>query len=217
MNIRTSFRILASASLMLVLSACGSSEPKIDYTAFRDAKPRSVLILPPVNQTTDISATPGMLSQMGHPLAEAGYYVIPAAVESETFRQNGLDTPNDIIQVPAAKLRQIFGADAALYTTVTQYGSHYHVVDSTVSVAASAKLVDLRTGSVLWSGTGSAVQQSSGGNLLGMLVSAAVSQVANSLSDASYGLAAQASRNLLAVGPPNGLLYGPRSPKYGTD
>ncbi len=64
----------------------------------------------------------------------------------ETFKQNGLTTPTDIHEITPAKLHDIFGADAALYTTVSQYGSVYTVLDSTTIVAASARLVDLRTG-----------------------------------------------------------------------
>ena len=90
---------------------------------------------------------------MTMPVAEAGYYVVPVAVMDEAFKQNGLTTPTDIEMAPAAKLREIFGADAALYTKVTQYGSVYQVINSSTVVRASSKLVDLRTGDVLWQGS----------------------------------------------------------------
>ena len=83
-----------------------------------------------------------MLSQATVPLAESGYYVLPVALVEETFRQNGLTVPADIHAVPVAKLREIFGADAALYVTVTEYGSKYQVISSVTRVAANARLVD---------------------------------------------------------------------------
>ena len=43
--------------------------------------------------------------------------------QKETFKYNGLTTPNDIAEVSPAKLREIFGADSALYMTVTRYGT----------------------------------------------------------------------------------------------
>ncbi|OLL30844.1 hypothetical protein BTH42_15005, partial [Burkholderia sp. SRS-W-2-2016] len=46
---------------------------------------------------------------------------------------------------------------------------------------------------------------------------AAVKQVAHSLSDESHAVAGLTSGRLLRAGPPDGLLYGPRSPKFGTD
>ncbi|WP_323121801.1 DUF799 domain-containing protein [Burkholderia alba] len=219
-----SLKLLGAVSVLGLLAACAAPVQHADYTAFKNSKPRSILVLPPVNDTADVKATYGVLSQMTLPLAETGYYVIPVAVMEETFKQNGLTTPVDIQQVDAAKLRRIFGADAALYTQVTQYGSVYTVLDSTTVVAASSKLVDLKTGDVLWQGTGRATGKEVGANfdaggfgLIGMLAQAAVKQIAHTLMDDGVDVAGLASQRLLSSGPPNGLLYGPRSPKYGTD
>ncbi|HTR09797.1 MAG TPA: DUF799 domain-containing protein [Paraburkholderia sp.] len=217
------FKWLPAVAVGALLAACAQQPAKqVDYTSFRAAKPRTIIVLPPLNETADVNATNGMLSQMTMPLAESGYYVLPVAEVAETFRQNGLTTPAEIQDVPAAKLRTIFGADAALYTKVSQYGSVYQVVDSNTVVAASAKLVSLDNGDVLWEGRASASGKelgdfSVGGGLLVTLVQAAVKQVAHSLSDESQKVAGLTSRKLLSAGPPNGLLYGPRSPKYGTD
>ena len=220
----TSLKLLFAASLLGLLAACAApTQHQTDYTAFRKSQPRSILVLPPVNETADVKATAGLLSQMTMPLAEAGYYVMPVALVDETFRQNGLTTPTDIQAVAPAKLREIFGADTALYTTITQYGSVYQVVDSTTVVAASAKLMDLKTGEVLWEGTGRATDKELGMNvnmgsgLIGALAQAAVKQVAHTLSDSGYDVAGLTSRRLLSAGQPNGLLYGPHSPKYGSD
>lgn len=216
-------RCLPVLVVAALLAACaGPQRQSVDYTALRNAKPRTILVLPPVNETTDTNATSGLLSQMTMPLAESGYYVMPVAEVTETFRQNGITMPADMQDVPPAKLREIFGADAVLYTKVTQYGSVYQVLDSNTYVAASAKLVSLTNGDVLWQGTASANGKELGnsgvsGNLVVMLVQAAVKQIAHSLTDESHKVAGLTSQRLLSAGQPNGLLYGPRSPKYGTD
>ncbi|RBB32234.1 hypothetical protein DPV79_39010 [Burkholderia reimsis] len=220
----TSFKVLSVLSIVALLSACAQPAKHTDYTAFKRSQPRSILVLPPVNETNDVTATYGMLSQMTQPLAEAGYYVVPVAVMDETFKQNGLTNAAEIQSTSAAKLREIFGADAALYSKVTQYGSVYQIVDSTTMVAASAKLVDLKTGDVLWEGKGRATGKEIGNNvnvgafgIVGVLVQAAVKQIAHSLSDEGHDVAALTSNRLLSAGPPNGLLFGPRSPKHDTD
>ncbi|WP_341317443.1 DUF799 domain-containing protein [Paraburkholderia sp. IMGN_8] len=215
-------KLPAAISVLALLAACTTPVQRADYTAFKKSQPRSILVLPPLNETSDVKATSGMLAQMTKPIAEAGYYVLPVAVMDETFKQNGLTTPADIQQVSTAKLRSIFGADAALYSKVTQYGSVYTVVDSNTVVTASAKLIDLTTGDVLWQGSGSASGKELGNysvnaGLIGALVQAAVKQVAHNLSDDSFAVAGLTSQRLLSAGPPNGLLYGPHSPKYGTD
>ncbi|RQS19841.1 DUF799 domain-containing protein [Burkholderia sp. Bp8998] len=216
-----SFKLMSVLSIVALLSACAQPVKRPDYTAFKKSQPRSILVLPPVNETSDVAATYGMLSQMTLPLAESGYYVVPVAVMDETFKQNGLTNAAEIQQTSPAKLREIFGADAALYSKVSQYGTVYRILASATVVSASAKLVDLRTGDVLWQGHASASSDeggnSGGGGLIGMLVTAAVKQIANTLMDQSHDVAAFTSTRLLSAGPPNGLLYGPHSPKYGTD
>lgn len=218
-----SLKLMAAIATLGLLAACATPAPHMDYTAFKKDQPRSILVLPPVNETSDVTASSSLLSLMTLPLAEAGYYVMPVALMEETFKQNGLSTPAEIEQVSPAKLHDIFGADAVLYSKITQYGSVYKIVDSTTIVAASAKLVDLKTGDVLWQGTGRANGNEVGANfnvgfgIVGMLAQAAVKQVAHSLMDEGHDVAALTSSRLLSVGRPNGLLYGPHSPKYGTD
>lgn len=213
-------KLLGAAGLVLLMAGCATKR-HVDYTAYKASKPASIVVLPPLNESPDVAATYGMLSQVTVPLAEAGYYVLPVALVNETFRQNGLTTANDIHDVPPAKLREIFGADAALYVKVTQYGTKYYVVDSATVVTASAKLVDLKSGRTLWTGRATASSNeganASSGGLVGMLVAAAVKQVINNATDASYKIAGTTSARLLSAGQPGGLLYGPRSPRYGTD
>jgi hypothetical protein len=210
---------LAALFALALLGGCAAPKT-VDYAAFKQARPRSILVLPPVNESPDIKASYSLMSQVTFPLAEAGYYVVPVALAAETFRQNGLDNPNDIAQVPAEKLRSIFGADAAMYVKVTQYGTTYMVISSNTVVTATARLVDLKTGTTLWTGTATASSEegnNNGGGLIGMLITAAVKQIINSSTDAGHPIAGITSARLLSAGHPAGLLYGPRSPKYGTD
>ncbi|CAI8856291.1 MULTISPECIES: DUF799 domain-containing protein [unclassified Pseudomonas] len=215
-----SVKLLAGALALALLGGCVSPKT-VDYSAYKQSRPKSILVLPPLNDSPDVKATYSMLSQVTFPLAEAGYYVLPIALVDETFRQNGLTTPADIHQAPANKLQEIFGADAALYITVSEYGTSYMLIASDTVVTASAKLVDLRTGTTLWTGTARASSEESGGGggggLVGMLITAAVKQIVNSSTDAGHPVAGITSVRLLSAGQPAGLLYGPRSPKYGTD
>lgn len=215
---RTLACVLASAASLLA----GCAAPvKTDYSAFRAAKPASILVLPPVNESPDVNATFSMLAQATYPLAEGGYYVMPVSLVNETFHQNGLTVAADMHQVPAAKLKEIFGADAALYMKITRYGSTYTVLSSAAVVSAEARLVDLSTSNLLWSGRATASSDENnnngGGGLAGLLVSAIVKQIMNNLTDASHGVAGVTSARLLSPGTPNGLLYGPRSPMHGKD
>ncbi|MDR0278124.1 MULTISPECIES: DUF799 domain-containing protein [Pseudomonas] len=213
-------QLLASVCVLALLTGCAERKT-IDYTAYKQSRPKSILILPPLNESPDVKATYSMLSQVTYPLAEAGYYVMPVALVDETFRQNGLSTPSDIHQLPTNKLHEIFGADAGLYVTVSDYGTRYMVLSSATVVTASAKLVDLKSGTTLWTGSASASSEEgrqNQGGLIGMLVTAAINQIiSNVQDDAGYPIAGMTSTRLLTPQPNGGILYGPRSPKYGTD
>ncbi|MCS4534679.1 DUF799 domain-containing protein [Neisseria montereyensis] len=201
----------------LALSAC-ATQP-YDYTAFKESDPKSILVLPPLNESPDVNATAGMASAVTLPLAESGYYVFPVAVVQETFKQNGLTNPADIHDVQLDKLNQIFGADAVLYIKVTEYGTKFMVIQSDTRVSAEAKLVDARTGKELWTGSATAStleRGSSQAGLLGALVQAVVEQIASSVSDRGYDIAQMTGSRLLSAGTPKGILYGPRSPHYHT-
>lgn len=218
--IARSMKLMAGLLALALLGGCVSPKT-VDYAAYKQARPKTILVLPPLNNSPDVKASYSMLSQVTFPLAEAGYYVLPITLVDETFRQNGLTTPADIHQAPANKLKEIFGADAALYITVTDYGTRYLIISSETVVTATAKLVDLKTGTTLWTGSARASSEeggnNSGGGLIGALITAAVKQVINSSTDAGYPIAGVTSARLLSAGQPAGLLYGPRSPKYGTD
>jgi hypothetical protein len=204
-----------------VLTGCATPPPPYDYSAFRQAKPASILVMPPINQSPDVKATYSVWAQTALPLAESGYYVIPVTVVNETFRENGMVNAEEAAQASPDKLRAFFGADAALYIAVKQYGAAYKVIGSESRVTVEGKLVDLRTGQQLWDGSATAStaeqQQNSGGGLVGLLVKALVTQILESSTNASHPMAGLANQRLLAAGRPSGMLFGPRSPLYGKD
>ncbi|NIG98561.1 MAG: DUF799 domain-containing protein [Serratia symbiotica] len=202
----------------MLLSGCAQNTP-YDYAAFHQSKPKWILVLPPVNQSPDVKASHSMLVSTTLSLTEVGYYVLPVAVVEETFQQNGLTNANDIRAVSLQKLHTIFGADAVLYLDVTQYGTSYRVIDSETRVIVNARLVDLRNGKQLWSGTATASSNensnNSSGGLLGIVINAAIAQIADTISDKGFDIGAIANTRLLSATGQNGdILYGPRSPKY---
>lgn len=208
-------KLLALAAVMaaLTLTGCAKKTP-YDYSAFRESKPASILVLPAENQTADVNAAHSFASLVTMPLAESGYYVFPVAVVEETFKQNGLTNATDIRSVSAAKLHSIFNADAALYIDITDYGTKYLLIDSVTRVTATARLVDLRTGKQIWNGTATAAnnEQNNGNQgVIGILVSAAVKQISNTVSDGAHDIAEMTSSRLLTANTDGGILPGPRA------
>lgn len=206
---------IAAASL---LGGCVEMKPH-DYSALRAHKPRSILVLPPLNESTDVMGGYSVLSTVTAPLAEQGYYVYPVAVVDQYLKENGLPTAGEMHQVPLSKLHEIIGADAVMYLDVVQYGSKYHIISSDTIVAVKGRLVDAVSGDVLWDGQAYVQDNSNGngsGNLLADALAALIVQAISSKTDQGHRVAFLASQQLF-LAPGRGLLYGPHHPKFGTD
>lgn len=206
------------AAIALGISGCASVEQTYDYSSFRSHMPRSVLVLPPTNDSIDVDATYVYLSTITQPLAEAGYYVFPVAVVDDFMKENGLPTPTEMNAVSLEKLGEVFGADAVLYVHIEDWGQKYVVLSSNTVVKARAKLVDVRTGATLWEGTAQAAEGSGdgGGGLIGMAIAAAVEQVVDSTTDRAREVSVMANTHMI-TNTQNGLLLGPYSPEHATD
>ncbi len=212
-------RSLAIAGLLAILtSACVTPEPK-DYTAFRQYMPRSILVLPPLNQSLDANASYSWLTTVSQPLGDQGYYVFPVAVVDEFMRENGLPGPEEMHAVSLKKLDEIFGADAVLYVTLEEFGQKFELLSSTTRVRASGRLVDVKTGTELWVGEVDHADSSgstSGQGLVGVLVAAAINQIGNTVTDRSHDAAKLANYRLIRDSY-EGLLLGPRHPEFGAE
>jgi hypothetical protein len=120
--------------------------------------------------------------------------------------------------VNAKRLNEIFGADAGLYINIKDYGTKYFVIGSASIVTAEARLVDLKSGSVLWEGIATASSEESQNNqqggLAALLVTAIVKQIVGTTVDQSHEISKITNARLFSAGVRNGVLYGPRSPLY---
>jgi hypothetical protein len=209
-------KIVFLTALITLLAGCAAKKP-YDYSEFRKSDPKSILILPPKNMSPDVKATYSFYSHTQRPVAEGGFYVFPISLVDETFKNNGLTVADDIHNIDLSKLREIFGTDAVLYIDIKNYGTRYMVLNSASIVTAEAKLVDAKSGNVLWQGKASASSEEGNNNQGGLavlLVTAVIKQVMGTVLDQSHRIANITSNRLLSPTMPNGILYGPRSPLY---
>lgn len=214
---RSKFINLALFPLAFLLGGCGSKMPE-NYSTFLQNKPTSILVVMPTNETADTKAANAVLTNAILPLAEAGYYVMPVTTVNETFKSNGVREAAEIRNISPSKLKEIFGADAALYLNVTQYGTTYKIIKTDTVVSVNAKLVDLNTGTTLWqkSVTADDGSMNAGGAILNIF-SPIFDAIFSLLVDKSYEIAANADMILLGQDCDDCLLYGPLSPNYGKD
>ena len=193
-----------------VLQGCVSPKP-INLDAFYMHPPRSIVVVPVVNESPEVTANSVLITTITQPLAERGYYVFPVYLTDMILRDFGLVEAGHIQLLPAERFYEWFGADAVLFVTIKDWSTKYLVLASSVVVDMEYVLKDTRTGTVLWQNHQNYVQSSGGGDPIAMAVSAAL----NALLTDYLPLARQA--NFLAFQPPKGLPAGPYHPEYQQD
>ena len=211
-------RLLATACALGTLgAACVSAPEPYDYSLYLAHTPRSILVLPPLNESVDVDAVYTYFSTVTTPLAELGYYVYPVAMVDLMMRENGLPTPWEMHQVSLAKIDEIFGADAVMYVTIQDWGQSYQVLNSKTEVEIRARMVDVKTGQQLWSGEVDVETNSSSGasEPIGAAISALLSQIFSSKTSNLDRLSRNANAQLF-LNPGYGLLLGPHHPDYET-
>ena len=200
----------------LLLTGCATA-PRWNYAAFFESHPRSILIVPAQNATTAVNAPEVWSTTITRPLAERGYYVFPVRLTDDLLKDLGLTNEGLVSQMHPSRFREIFGADAVLFVTIHDWNTKYVVLASSVTVRASYRLVDTRTGQVLWQGEQQIVQQSgagAGGGIAG-LIAAAVSALATTAID--YRPLARQANTTIVVAPKRGLPAGPYHPDFQKD
>lgn len=200
-----------------LLSGCAVQPQKPDLAAFYAHKPRSILVVPVLNESPEISAPSVFISTITKPLAERGYYVFPVYLTDLILRDFGLTEAGHIQQLPTQRFFDLFGADAVLMVTIKDWSSKYLVLASSVVVSMDYVLKDTKTGTVLWQKTETVAHQSGsggGGGIAGLIVMAVDAAVNAAFTD-YLPLARQANNQVFL--PSWGLPAGPYHPDYGKD
>jgi hypothetical protein len=206
-------------ALLFLSPGCAPAPPAKDYTAFRSANPRSILILPVVNNTQNVEAPSLFLSTLPIPVAEKGYYVFPVNMVKRVLEDEGLSDPNLVHGAEPARLCNLFGSDAVLYVTIEAWTAQYMVITTQVTVEFDYVMKDGKTGDTIWKERRRVVyspQQSSGGSPLAALVAAAVQAAITKAAPNYMPLARQANDQVFNT-PGIGLPAGPYNPEYGKD
>jgi len=178
---RIVFLILIST---VIFAGCVHVPPR-DFSKFEAAKPSSILIVPVVNESVEVTAPDYFLSTVSVPLAELGYYVFPVNLVKRMLEDEGLSDATLVHTAPAGKICKLFGADSVLYVTITDWNAQYLVLTTTVNVGLKYSIKECKTGDTIWEHAQrtSYTPQSTNtghplGNVIAMAITAAVAKAA---------------------------------------
>ena len=115
----------AFASLVL-LSSCGllgeQTQRREDaYATLYRENPRSIVIMPTINETNQVELKDNFYATLLKPLAERGYYVFSPFLAKELMEQESAANAEDFIQGNVAPFYRVFGADAVLFSIIHRW------------------------------------------------------------------------------------------------
>lgn len=212
-------KMLRSTLIILLvsplLSACVSPTfvtKGNEFPAMYNEKPKSLLIMPPINLSTAADAKDYYATTVEMPVAFHGYYTFPYELTAEVLKEQGIYDSELVYDIPLNKFQEYFGADAVMFTKIVKWDTSYAVVASNLTVSIEAEIKSTKTSEVLWKYTGTVVVDlsgnSGGGGLAGLIANAIVTAINTAAADYTT-YAKQANERFIYSVP-----YGPYHPLY---
>lgn len=214
----TNVKKIIVAVMALFTAACVGTPAYKDYSAFRNADPHSILIVPVINHSEEAEAADLFLTTVAVPLAERGYYVFPTNMVKDMMENDGLADPHLVHSADTTRLAELFGADSVVYIEILDWTSKYNVIGAGVNVHFLYTIKDGKAGNLLWQDEQQFYydKSSNSGNLLVNLVANAITAaVDNARADYTPVAHAANAQALLLDG--RGIPNGPYSGNYNKD
>lgn len=108
--------------IALFLSSCAPALTRVEqYPGMYEAKPVTLVVMPPINNTSNVDAKELLYTSISYPLIEAGYYVIPPHLTMELLKAESAYDAELLIDRDAAIFAQVFGADAVVFSIIDEW------------------------------------------------------------------------------------------------
>lgn len=166
---------------LLALSLASCSAPKVAkstaYQQMYEQESLTILLMPPINRTTNVEAKEYFHTTLNVPLANAGYYVIPPFLSMEILKKESAYDAELFLDSPLKPFGEIFGADLAVFTIINKWDKSS--IGATVKVEVEYIIKSTQTNEVLYNRKGEVVYDTSvstgAGGMLGLVADLAVS------------------------------------------
>lgn len=153
------------------------------YNNMYEEKPLTVLLMPPINRSTNVEAKEFFHTSLNVPIANAGYYVIPPFLSMEILKKESAYDAEMFIDSSLEQFDDVFGADMALFTIIHKWDKS--PIGGKVFVKVEYIFKSTKTNETLYSRTGEIVYDTSvssgtGGlaGLIGDMVGTAINTAA---------------------------------------
>ena len=179
-------RLIPIILLAVAVSSCGLMNQvtrESQYAAMYNDMPVTILVMPPINNTSNVEAKDLLYTSISRPLAEAGYYVISPLLAMDVLKAESAYDAELFIDKPLTMFRDYFGADAVVFYQIDDWTKRGFGIDTKIRYIIKSAT----SGEVLFDRSCDLyldLQQNSGGSsALSQLVDLAVSAIATAATD----------------------------------
>lgn len=88
------------------------------YAKLYEHKPTTLLVMPPINNTTNVEAKDLLYTSISKPLIEAGYYVISPYLAMDILKNESAYDAELFINASLSPFQRYFGADAVVFSVI---------------------------------------------------------------------------------------------------
>ena len=102
-------------------TSCGTMNTvtrESQYAKMYEEKPITLLVMPPINNSTNVEAKDLLYTSISRPLTEAGYYVISPLLAMDVLKAESAYDSEMFFDAPLTAFQNYFGADAVVFSVI---------------------------------------------------------------------------------------------------
>lgn len=145
---KISLSIALIISSLLLLNSCASLPKQQAFPKMYEENPLVFLIMPPINNSSQVDAKDYFYTTMCVPIAEAGYYVLPPMATLSALQNESAYDSERFIDGDLKKLGNYFGADVAVFTVIKAWDKQ--VIGSTICIEIEYIFKSTKTNEILY-------------------------------------------------------------------
>lgn len=178
--------IVALFAAVWLLSSCAPTITRgTQYAKMYEEDPTTILIMPPINQTTFVEAKEYFYTTLYMPLAEKGYYVYSPYMTLQMLEEESAYDSEMFLEADLSAFNKILNADAAMFTIIKSWKRSK--LGGTLTCGVQYILRSTKTGETLYTREGLITVDTSvnsgGYGLVGALVNIAATAINTAVTD----------------------------------
>lgn len=108
----------------VLFASCSMTQPITrgeQYAKMYEEKPITFLVMPPINNSTNVEAKDLLYTSISYPLIESGYYVLSPMLTMEILKKESAYDAEMFVNSSLSMFQKYFGADAVVFSEINSW------------------------------------------------------------------------------------------------